>query len=121
MSAIVVWMDGEHAKLFKLSPAGVAQEQIKNHHHMHHTSADASKHGHDHDKYFEELSKHLQNTTEVLLCGPGVAKTQFDHFLKTKHSNIAKSIVGVETMDHPTDNQILATARKFFKKFDAFQ
>jgi hypothetical protein len=31
---------------------------------------------------------------------------------------IAKRIIGIETVDHPTDGQILAYAKKFFKKFD---
>jgi hypothetical protein len=39
------------------------------------------------------------------------------HLLRHKHQ-LAEKIVGVETVDHPGDPQLLALARQYFLKAD---
>jgi hypothetical protein len=40
----------------------------------------------------------------------------------TKHDHlIADKVVGIETVDHPTDGQLLAYAKKYFHKVDALK
>jgi len=51
----------------------------------------------------------------------GLAKDHFKTHLETHHTaGLAKRIIGMEVVDHPTDNQILAASRKFFKTYDLF-
>jgi stalled ribosome rescue protein Dom34 len=71
---------------------------------------------------FHDVANSIQDAKEILLCGPGEAKIQFNQYLQ-KHfaHSIAKSVVATETVDHPTDKQILDFARKFFKSYDLFK
>jgi stalled ribosome rescue protein Dom34 len=87
---------------------------------MHHRHTDPKKHK-DSDKMFHEIATHLNGATEILVMGPGQAKDHIVSHLKNHHhEQLAKKVVGVETVDHPTDNQILDHARRFFKKIDVF-
>lgn len=114
-------MDGAQAKLFELVDGKVVPKGIHKHEHHHHTSGENSKH-HDEEKYFHDLAKLLANYKEILLIGPGQAKVHFrTHLEKHHHGNVAKAIVGVETVDHPTDREILALAHSRFKAIDQFR
>jgi hypothetical protein len=58
---------------------------------------------------------------EILIVGPGSAKLDLmKHATKHDHS-IAEKVVGIETVDHPTDGQLLAYAKKYFAKADALK
>ena len=48
------------------------------------------------------MSFHLQNTIELI-----------KHIHK-HHQDMVPKIVGVEALDHPTDGQLVAYARKYF-------
>ena len=49
---------------------------------------------------------------------PAQAKVAFRHYIDEKHRDVAKRVVGVETLDHPSDGELLAYARKYFVKVD---
>jgi hypothetical protein len=51
-----------------------------------------------------------------LITGPGSAKTELSSYIQRTHPDLARRISGIETVDHPTDAQLLAHARSFFKK-----
>ena len=82
----------------------------------HHTAnKNDSKHK-DSPRFFDSVAKHLKTFNDrVLLVGPGVAKNHFITYLETHHQkDLALRIVGTETIDHPTDAEIVAYARRFF-------
>jgi hypothetical protein len=55
----------------------------------------------------------------VLLAGPGLARNQFrDWCCQAHHAAVAGAIVDSVAADHPTDGQLVAMARQYFKKFD---
>ena len=119
MSAYVVWIDHEHAKIFHLTPKGPEKKELRNKAINHHTHSKREE-THGADRLFHDLIEELRSAQEVLLVGPGLAKNEFkNHLERHNHKNLAGKIVGVETMSHPTDNQILEMARKFFKTYDA--
>ena len=118
MSAYVVWIDGSQAKVFKMLPQKVESKVLRRKEIDHHTSNDPNKHK-DHGKFFHELASLVTDASELLLVGPGKEKDHFKtHLDEHHHVQLAKKIVGVVPMDHPTDPQILAEARKFFKVYD---
>ena len=122
MNAYVVWMDGKEAKIFKLEPTETEKRRMKAHGHKHHTHAHG-KHdtgNHHDDKFYGELAQSIKDATEILVMGPGDSKNHFKTYLTKHNANLAKAIVGIETVDHPTENQILEKARTFFKKYDLF-
>ncbi len=117
MSAAVIWLDHDSASIYRLSPGNLGKEQVKRH-----SSHDTKEHKKaEEEKYFHELANRIANVKEILVMGPGTAKQEFVHHLENHHhESISKRIVGVETVDHPTENQILERARTFFKKFDLY-
>ena len=56
---------------------------------------------------------------EVLLTGPGLARNQFRDWCQAHSTAVAGCIVDSIAADHPTDAQLVAMARQYFKKFDA--
>lgn len=121
MSACVIWMDSEHAKIFKISVDGIDKKMMRQH------STDPSGAHHDSHKhnaeehFFHEVATAVGNVEELLVFGAGMAKNHFKtHLEKHHHGQLAKHLVGVETLDNLTDNQVLEAARKFFKKFNTY-
>ena len=42
-------------------------------------------------------------------------------YLEEKHTHtLGKAVIGVETVDHPTEGQLLEKARDFFRQYDLF-
>lgn len=122
MSDYVVWMDSQIAQIFALKTLGIVKSQLQKKTIDHH-----NKNKKDHyndgqiDHYYRDLAVLLKDVEQLLILGPGEAKGHFKTYLETHHAHdLAKKIIGVENSDHPTDNQILASARKFFKTYDLF-
>ena len=120
MSSYVVWIDSEHAKVFKMGTEGVQNQNIKSHEHNHHTHNSRDQHP-DHSKFYHSVAESLKGAAEILIVGPGQGKLQFkEHLSKHNHAELAQKVLSVESMDHPTEGQILAHARKFFKHAHLF-
>ena len=117
MANYVVWIDSNHAKFFELHPTGVEEKTMKRHEIRHHTGVEKEQNNHKNaEKFFHEVVEKLSNAHEILIVGPGEAKVHFKAHLESHHHDqIAKKVVGLETVDHPTDGQIVALGKKFFK------
>ena len=70
-------------------------------------------------RYFEDVVTAIGDAREVLITGPGTAKVEFQRLLASRHAPVAKRVVGVETLDHPSDSELLAFGRHYFKRVDA--
>ena len=66
------------------------------------------------DQYYDEVITQLHDATSILIFGPGEAKGEFKKRLE--HKRMGERIVGVETTDKMTDNQIAAKVREHYKK-----
>ncbi len=121
MSACVLWIDSEHAKIFKISATGVDKKMMK-HHSVNPIGAHHDNHKHNAEEhFFHEVAQELGTVEELLIFGAGVAKSHFkNHLEKHNHNQLTKSLVGIETLDNLSDNQILESARKFFKKYNTY-
>ena len=122
MSDYVVWLDSEQAQIFALKTSGIEKSHLKKSGMDHHTH---NKKDHHSDAtiehFFRDLAVKLKDAEHLLIVGPGLAKNHFRTHLETHHTgDLGKRIVGIENSDHPTDNQILAEARKFFKAYNLF-
>lgn len=116
MANYVVWMDRIEAKLIEFSHLKMERMNFHVHHHDHHTHPKDQIDNQQHEKkMFQEVVAKMVDPSQILILGPGVAKHHFHNFIIEHHPMIAKKIVGCETVDHPTDNQIAALATKFFK------
>lgn len=116
MSAYVVWMDSEHAKVFRVKGGDILIVKVLRHDRDHHTANKNDSKQKDSPRFFQDVADHLKSTNDrVLLVGPGVSKNHFVTYLDRHHQKaLAQRIVGTETMDHPTDAQVVAYARQYF-------
>ena len=115
MSVFVVWIDREHARIFEISSEKMERKTIKAHHGDHHTHRlDSIDQKNQEWHFFQEVANFLGKADRLLILGPGVAKYHFRSYLGEHTPVLAKKLVGCETVDHPTDNQIAAYAKNFF-------
>jgi stalled ribosome rescue protein Dom34 len=107
-------MDHSEAHVVMFDREHMESQRIKSRtHHKHQGKAE------DHSALFTEIAKALTDSHEILLTGPGLARTQFRDWCTTHHSALAGHIVDCIAADHPSDGQLVAMARQYFRKFDA--
>ena len=121
----VVWIDHREAKVFHFSPTEV--EKLVLHpdnptKHIHHKAGKpGSGHATADQDFMHEVAQSFADAGEVLITGPGNAKTELVAHVERHDPNLKKLIVGVETVDHPSDGQLVAHARKYFNAEDRMQ
>jgi len=70
-------------------------------------------------QFYDGVVAAIGDAREVLITGPGTAKTEFQRLLQNRHPQVAKRVVGVEALDHPSDSELLSFGRQYFKRVDA--
>jgi stalled ribosome rescue protein Dom34 len=114
-----VWLDHHEARIFHLRLDGSDESTVlaPKHHVLRHPKGGTAEHNHPDDlrHFFRDVAQALEGAQEILLGGPSVAKVQFLGYLKEHAPAVEKKIAKVETLDHPTDAQLVAHARGHFK------
>ena len=64
--------------------------------------------------YYHRVAQALTGATEILIVGPAQAKLQLIKHIHSHDPALVSKVVGVETVDHPSDGQLIAYARKYF-------
>ena len=118
----IVWLDHREARIasFSFGKSRVFEVHSRSPERRIHRKAreiGSGKAADDHD-FFDEIVNALTDIHEVVIAGPGNAKTAFETYINARHVDLAKRIVGTETLDHPTDGELLAHARKSFHAID---
>jgi stalled ribosome rescue protein Dom34 len=118
----LVWIDHQQARIFHIDASGSDLERIRSsnpHQHLHH-KANSSDSGHAaiDTRFLSHIADALEPAGSILILGPAGAKTELASYIQHKRPDLAKRISGVETVDHPTDGQLVAHARSFFEKED---
>lgn len=118
----VIWIDHKEAHVMFLSEDASESEIIKTkstHPHLHHKRGEigSGKVAFD-TQYFKSVIDAVRESEEILILGPGSAKLELIKYALHHDMKVAEKIVGVETVDHPTDGEVLAFARKCFYKID---
>jgi len=110
----VVWMDHQEAHVVMFDREHIQAQRIKSRsHHKHQGKAS------DTVAFYAEVAKALTGTHEVLLTGPGLARNEFRDWCAAQQKSTAAIIVDSIASDHPSDAQLAAMAKQYFKKFDA--
>jgi len=113
----VVWLDHENAKVFHFSGEGIDPSAVhaENHHVAHrgrHKGSEADQH------FLHEVAHALEGAARILIVGPGSAKLDLFRHIHKHDKELEPRVVGVETVDHPTDGQLVAYAKKYFDASD---
>jgi stalled ribosome rescue protein Dom34 len=119
----IVWIDHQHATVIDFSIDDqhlVKLDSSSRQRKLHRKSGPmGSGHAPDDAEFFEAVVVALGTSIEIVVVGPGTAKTAFVKHVQHKHAQVAKRIVGTETLDHPSDRELLTFARKYFRRVDS--
>jgi hypothetical protein len=83
--------------------------------HEHDTRQHASGVRSEHE-FFGQVCDALAGIREVLVTGSQTALSDFRHYVEKHRPPAALQIVGWESVNHPSENQLVAFARQFFVK-----
>jgi stalled ribosome rescue protein Dom34 len=118
----IVWIDHHEARVFHFSPEEVDRLVIHPANptrHIHHkANSIGSGHAAEDEQYFHAVVEAIADTGAVLITGPANAKTELIKHIHRHDPRLMEIIAAVETVDHPTDNSIVAYARKYFRGAD---
>ena len=117
----VVWIDHSEAHILHFTAEDVEKKLVhgKPHKHLHtKRNSQASGNAPEDQAYYHKVAEALKGAEEILVVGPANAKTEFVKHLKSHDAAIAKKIVAVETVDHPSDGELVGYARKHFRAID---
>lgn len=107
-----VWIDNEHAKIFHVDEHRFDESMIHApHQHLRRDPAAA-------EHFYHQVAAALKNAGEILVVGPGSAKLQLIKHVDRHDRALGDKIVGVESVDHPSDKQLVAYIRKYFHAED---
>jgi stalled ribosome rescue protein Dom34 len=110
----LVWIDQSEAHVLMFDREHMMAQRIKSRtHHKHQGKAEDSA------AFFADVARALNGTHEVLLAGPGLVRNQFRDWCDSHLPAVANAVVDSIASDHPSDAQLVALARQYFKKFDA--
>ena len=113
----VVWLDHTQAQVIHFDKDASESESLKTHSthpHPHQKHGDTHVDGDDNTLFFKDIADALADSGQILVVGPAEEKTTFVTYLTSKVPAVAGKIKAVETVDHPSDKQLLAYARQHF-------
>lgn len=118
LSHAVVWTDHQSAQVLQFDHEHVRASRVRAH--THHTAQHGSTVRSQHE-FFGEVCQALDGIDEVLLAGSHTAVSDFRHYTEKHRPQTAARITAYEVVDHPTEKQLIALARKNFLKHDQME
>ena len=118
----VIWIDHSEARVFHFNPTDA--EKLVLHpdrptKHIHHKSNEiGSGHAAADNDFMHAVAASVADAGAVLITGPGNAKSQLVKHIDRHDPNLMKNIAGVETVDHPSDGELVAHARHYLAASD---
>jgi stalled ribosome rescue protein Dom34 len=109
----VVLIDHQNARVLRLDPGAAPGGAL--HAHKHNTRQHGSTVRTEHE-FFGEVCDALAEFKEILVAGNHLAQADFRHYLEKHRPQVSPRVIGWETVDHPSEGQLLALARKFYDK-----
>ena len=123
----VVWIDHAEAHIMHISPDDVEASIVrpaKGHQKLHHKrgkdkgGAVGSGRTPEDQHFYHEVVEALKGAQEILVVGPANAKLNLIKHIHSHDQQMTDKVIGVESIDHPTDAQLVAYARKYFTAAD---
>lgn len=119
----VIWIDHHEARVFFFDRDSVEEIDLASRNpnsHLHHRKGSMTgKRAAEDQGFYHDVVEAMRPAQEWLIMGPGSAKLELVKYVHKHAAQLNDRIVGIETADHPTDRQIVAHARSYFKAADA--
>jgi hypothetical protein len=118
----VVWIDHTQAHVMHISPDDVEKSVVhpgQPHRKVHSKvgTLGSGRAPEDQD-YHHRVAEALAGASEILIVGPAQSKLHLVKHIHKHEPELVDKVIGVETVDHPTDGQLVAYARKYFDRKD---
>lgn len=121
-SHAVVWIDHHEARIIFFNPFETETEVVHPADRTRHIHSKAGSRDHVPAKedraYYDAVCQTLAEAGEILVTGPANAKTELVKHMHAAAGPLIDRLAGVETLDHVTDGQLLAEARRHFHSYD---
>lgn len=118
----VIWIDHHQARVLHFNASELDEQVLRPDHpaHSRHHKADRVSGGRELEdqRFLESVARSVAGAGAVLIVGPSSEKNELVKHIKRYHPEMAIRIEGVELLDHPTDGQLLAYARRYVKGAD---
>jgi stalled ribosome rescue protein Dom34 len=119
---VAIWLDHQEAHIFHIHRDNFDEATVKAPQHIHHRHPKGLEGGKEHPddtkRFFREVAHSLEAAEEILIVGPSTAKLEFLRYVHKHDQALEPRIIGIETVDHPSDGQLVAYAKKYFKRID---
>lgn len=115
----LLWIDHKEARLFLVTLEEVTEKNVlaplRNTHHKHPKGPEGVReHPGDMSIFFKEVCQALQGIKHLVIVGPSTAKLEFLRYLSKHDRALDDAVAGIETVDHPTNSQLIAYAKQYF-------
>jgi stalled ribosome rescue protein Dom34 len=118
----IVWLDHREARIVGFSLDATSRIEVHSERpvrRVHHkANVIGTGRAPDDHHFFDGIVDAIDDTEKILVSGPGTAKNAFATYTRDRHPLVADRIVGIEPLDHPSDKELLAYAKKYFKAVD---
>ena len=108
----VIWLDHYEAIVMHVHPEGaesvrISSDRERENRQLHRKSGEpGAGHRPDDVDFYASIARALADSEVILVSGPGLAKTSFVGYLEHRHAEIARRIVSIDSLDHPTEGQL---------------
>ncbi len=111
----VVCIDHQQAQVLQFDATQVQAHTLRAHGHptRQHGSGPRAQ-----TEFYAAVSDALDGVAEVLVVGGHTAQADFRHWVEQHRPALVARIAGWQTVDHPSDRQLVALARQFFVRHD---
>ena len=112
----VLWIDHHSAKLLLFDALQVQLQKVQAHTHDtgHHGSSVRTEH-----EFFGEVCDELAGIAQIVVTGSNTSLADLRRYIDKHRPALAAQVAVWETVNHPTDAQLVALARKTFAQREA--
>lgn len=111
----VVRLDHHSADIIRFNASLTRQAHLAAHRHDTPQHKSGVRDLHD---YFSEVCDALAGLDAILITGNRTSLSDFRHYVEKHRPNLIDAIIAYETIDQPTDSQLVARARDYFDKYE---
>jgi stalled ribosome rescue protein Dom34 len=111
----VVRLDHHSADIMRFNASVVKQAHLAAHRHNTPQRNSAVRDLHE---FFAEVCDALAGLDAILITGNRASLSDFRHYIEKHRPGLIDAVIAYETIDQPTDSQLIARARDYFDKYE---
>jgi hypothetical protein len=118
----VVWIDHREARVFHFNAddaeSAVVHPENPTRHIHHKAHAVGSGNAAENQTFFHSVVEAIGTARAILIGGPANEKHELFKHIQRHAPQLLPRIAAVETLDHPSDRELVAHARQYFRAAD---